>query len=309
MGLPPSQLPRPISPSARGKMAWERVVEVADRQWGVCSRRQLVERGVSTTTIDRLVSRGQLHRLHPGVYAVGHTALEARGRLMASVLRAGPGSMLTGPVGVWWWGATPVEPRTIHILPPGRVRSSREVQIIHAPGTEAVIHNGLPAAPPARALIDLAPLTSLPRLRKAVSEALYLRITTVALMEAELRRGLNGSAAVRAALDRHRAGPQRSRSEKEELLMLMVESGRLPFPELNAIVAGQEVDAVWRDLRLVVEIDGPQHGEASRVIEDRQREMALRTAGFDLIRYSWIQLTKQGSAVAAELAREISRRI
>ena len=53
------------------------VSELAQRQWGVLARAQLLSLGVSTAVVDAWVQRGRLHRVHQGVYALGHSALRA----------------------------------------------------------------------------------------------------------------------------------------------------------------------------------------------------------------------------------------
>ena len=59
-------------------------------QYGVVERGQLAALGLSGTTIGRRMEAGRLHRLHRGVYAVGHPLVPTRGRWLAAVLACGP---------------------------------------------------------------------------------------------------------------------------------------------------------------------------------------------------------------------------
>ena len=59
---------------------------------------QLTAIGIGRRAIGHRLERGRLHRVHQGVYAVGHRALSPEGRWMAAVLAAGPGLFsATGP--------------------------------------------------------------------------------------------------------------------------------------------------------------------------------------------------------------------
>ena len=71
------------------------IAAIASRQHGVISSTQLIAAGLTTSAIGRWVSAGRLHRIHRGVYAVGHTALTHRGRWMAAVLACGEGAALS----------------------------------------------------------------------------------------------------------------------------------------------------------------------------------------------------------------------
>jgi hypothetical protein len=62
------------------------IARVAERQYGVISVAQLSRAGVSEDAIRGRVLSGRLHRLHRGVYAVGHAALPFEGRCVAAVL-------------------------------------------------------------------------------------------------------------------------------------------------------------------------------------------------------------------------------
>ena len=71
------------------------IAAIAGRQHGVIAIRQLAAIGLAQRTVSHRVAGGRLHRVHRGVYAVGHPLLSARGRYMAAVLACGPGAALS----------------------------------------------------------------------------------------------------------------------------------------------------------------------------------------------------------------------
>src|SRR5688500_3896829 len=80
-----------------------RVAETARRQGGVIARGQLEACGADGSTIRRWIAQKRLHRLHPAVYCLGHTAIGIRGRLCGALLYAGPESGLSHQTGGWHW--------------------------------------------------------------------------------------------------------------------------------------------------------------------------------------------------------------
>ena len=65
-----------------------RIARLAARQHGVVSIKQLREAGLSDAAVSRRVAGGHLHRIHRGVYAVGHRRVGIEGLWMAAVTRA-----------------------------------------------------------------------------------------------------------------------------------------------------------------------------------------------------------------------------
>ncbi|HEV7364051.1 MAG TPA: type IV toxin-antitoxin system AbiEi family antitoxin domain-containing protein, partial [Solirubrobacteraceae bacterium] len=62
---------------------------LAQRQHGVVSMAQLRALGLERGGIEWRLHRGRLHRVHRGVYAVGHRRVAFRGQLWAAVLACG----------------------------------------------------------------------------------------------------------------------------------------------------------------------------------------------------------------------------
>jgi hypothetical protein len=71
------------------------VVATATTQHGRITTRQLRDAGVDAQRTKRWVADGRLHRVHRGVYAVGHLAPSVLGDYMAAVLACAEGSALS----------------------------------------------------------------------------------------------------------------------------------------------------------------------------------------------------------------------
>jgi very-short-patch-repair endonuclease len=75
----------------------------------------------------------------------------------------------------------------------------------------------------------------------------------------------------------------------------------LERPETNVLIEGFEVDAVWRDARLIVELDGYEtHGTRAAFEKDRDRDRRLTAKGWRTARVTYRDL-----AEPADLAQEL----
>jgi hypothetical protein len=295
--------PLPITVAHRQQMATLRVARLAARQFGVVSRAQLFRAGLSEGQVARWLRGARMHRIHPGVYALGHARLSLEGELAAALIYAGPGAALSHETGGWWWDLLERRPRVVHVSTSGRARSRPGLRIHHPSRVERVMHRALPVTPARRTLVDMAACSSEGVLRRALAEAEYRR-----LIRLEDIAGLPRAPALRRAVAGHLPALATSRSELERRFLFLCEAAGLPMPKSNVIVCGFEVDAVWPNRRLVVELDGhTAHARPLAAERDRRRELTLRAAGYGVRRYTWLQVTADAGAVAADLRSAIDQ--
>jgi hypothetical protein len=295
---------RQTRPAKRDKADAKAVVGLAERQHGVLSSAQLQGCGVSRAAISRWVSAGRLHRIHPRVYAVGHTVLSIQGRLFAALLYAGPSAVLSHTTAAWVWSLIETEPTRIHLTVPGRRRSLPGVRIHHSRNLDVAHRRGLPVTSVPRTLLDLAGAVSFRQLRRVVAEADYRGLLDPVGHRRLTGRGRRGSRALIRARAIHLPELAQTLSVLEERFLELCESSGLPMPEVNARVGRSRVDGLWRDRGVAVELDGASaHGGWAAIKRDRDREMALRAKGFRVVRYTWDQITGRPDQVAADLHR------
>ena len=90
--------------------------------------------------------------------------------------------------------------------------------------------------------------------------------------------------------------------------MELIRAARLPTPETNVRLNGYEVDLLWREQRLVVEVDGYAFHSSHRSFErDRRRDRDLQAQGYRVLRITWRELTDTPEALIAELAVALLR--
>jgi very-short-patch-repair endonuclease len=100
--------------------------------------------------------------------------------------------------------------------------------------------------------------------------------------------------------------PRRARSDLEEDFFALVPRHHLPLPETNVKLGRWEVDFLWREQRLIVEIDSFLYHRGSVAFQDdHARDLDLRQLGFSVLRYSELQLEEEPARVVADLARAL----
>jgi very-short-patch-repair endonuclease len=287
------------------------IAEIARRQHGVVSVVQLREAGVSDDAVRARVLAGYLHRVHRGVYAVGHAGLSTKGRWFAAVLAIGRGPHRDGKSVLGRWGAAvshrsaaalwellPVQRGSTDIIVSGTagraarvgIRIHRSTSLVTA---EVTLRHGIPVTAPARTLADLRGAgpgrrtgrTAAWELRKAIRQANVIGLPL----------GEEGAA-------------DRTRSDLEAAFLAICKTYRLPPPEVNVRVGPLLVDFLWRGKRLVVETDGYRYHRGKAAFQDdRSRDLELARLGYYVLRLSERQLESEPDRVAEVLRTALQR--
>lgn len=299
------------------------IAELAGGQHGVVGRHQLLALGLKPGAIGRRLRAGRLHRIHPGVYAVGHPLLTPQGHFSAAVLARSPGATLSHWSAAAHWGLRRTFGSPVHITLARPTTSSQRIRCHRAflPEDERTEHHDIPVTTVPRTIFDLAAVAPAELVEAAFKEAEYLRLYDPLALPDLLERYPHhrGVSAIRVCLERHGAssrppGPsdERVRSRLEERFLPFVDRHRLPRPRFNAWleVKGRwhQVDCLWPGQRQIIELDGWEgHGTRRAFREDRARDRRLRVAGYGITRLTWSQLDDEPEKIAADLRRLLQR--
>ena len=278
------------------------------------ARRQLTAFGYTEKAIRHRLRNGRLHRVFPGVYAVGRPELSREGVWMAAVLTCGDGAVLSHESAALLWGILRREPRTIHISVPAPSKPVREGIEVHRRSVlderrDVTTHKGIPVTTITTTLVDIAPAKSRFELEAAINEADILQLTTPPRLRNELPayRGYPGVAILCATLDYHAFRLQRS--DLERLFLRIVKASGLPLPETRTYVNGFEVDFYWPELGVVVEADSlTYHRTAAKQARDYLRDQTHTVAGLVTLRFSHAQIAFEARYVERTLKAVIAPR-
>ena len=279
------------------------VARIAARQFGLVTRAQLLSAGLGPGVVDYGVRTGRLHVVHSGVYSVGYENGEWMTRAAAALLACGPDAVLSHASAAAVFDIRPHPRGPVEIAGTSKRRIPGLVyhRTALTPDT-TTCHRGLRVTTVPRTLLDLAGILDEIALTRAVNEARVRHGTRAADIERALgdsARGRAGAAMLRRII---RGGQAPTRSLFEDKFLAFVARNHLPRPEINSRIAGHEVDMVWREKRLVVELDGWRyHDGRDRFERDRVRDADLLAAGYRVLRMTWRRLTEQPAQEARRL--------
>jgi Transcriptional regulator, AbiEi antitoxin/Protein of unknown function (DUF559) len=282
------------------------LAELAGRQGGSISHRQLVELGLAPRTIRNWVASGRLHRRFRGVYLLGHAAITEKGRLMAAVLAYNE-AVLSHRSAADWWGFARTSRKPVDVTVPGRSKAGQRGIDLHLvrqlDPRDHTINEGVPITTISRTLLDYAEVTKPRQLKRAVEEADRLRLFDGVAVQELLARspGRHGLKPLRNLLRDFVYDPL-SRRELEALFFDVCHEFGVRPPAMNVTVHGYEVDAHWPGTTLIVELDSHEfHLNPTAFEADRLRDAELLLAGYRVVRVTYRQLTREPEGVASRL--------
>jgi hypothetical protein len=285
------------------------VAALAADAWGVVSLAELRACGLSAQEVKVRVRRGLLHRVHHGVYAVGHAGLTQEGRWLAAVKACGPDAVPSHTSSAMLFGFLPREDRRTDVTvfegrrrAPAGLRAHR-TRSLHA--EDIWRHDGIRTTSPARTLLDLAATFPDLPLRRAMSRAQSMRLTNHRLLARQLDRAAGRPGRARYARV-VASRPPATRSELEDRVFDLVVAGGFARPDVNVplYLDGRRVvpDLRWPQQRLIVEADSAQwHDTPQARADDAERQGLLEAHGERVIRVTWAQATAHVAQMRARI--------
>ncbi|HEX4110664.1 MAG TPA: type IV toxin-antitoxin system AbiEi family antitoxin domain-containing protein [Solirubrobacteraceae bacterium] len=272
------------------------IARLAERQHGVVHVDDLHALGLTNSAISRRVDAGRLHRKGPRTYAVGHEALSEKGEWMAAVLTVGPkAAWLSGVSAAQfravWRGAPP--PRLEVLTTSQRGRTIPSLQVVRARRVDprdVTVIDGIPVVTVPRLLVELSATLTAGQLANVIHEAAYRNLFDASATRAAAQRatGRHHLDVLHRALELYEQGSAGTRSRREDRIVRALLKGKGPKPIVGAAltinVTRIEVDLLYPDAKLAVEIDGPGHRRPRTQREDRLRDALLRGGGYDTLR-------------------------
>jgi very-short-patch-repair endonuclease len=281
--------------------------EFLKRQDGVLTREHARSAGISQDAINRRLRSGRWLRCSPGVYFVDDRPFTDAARVRAAVWGCGDHAVASGLAAAWWHGLTKFAPQTVEVTVPrsgsGRAREGTRIRRRELASCDIVECRDLRVTGLALTVIEAA-------VRRGggpslMDSALQRDAELRGLWTAHLRnKGRHGSPAARRLLQVAGDG---ARSAAERLFIRLLKEAGITGWKANYPVAGYKVDVAFPKARVVCEIDGLAfHSDSDDFHNDRVRQNAIAIAGWQVLRFTWLDLTEYPQRVIAIVRHSIS---
>jgi len=288
----------------------------AGDRFGVVTRAELLELGVSGHEIDHRVRDRTLLPVHEGVYRHVAAPPSWPGRIRAAVLAAAPSlAMASGPSAMRLYGIRGVWLERPEITVAGaqshdlrgvRVRRIDQVDLL-----DVTVRFGIQILSVPLALLALGATESERKVETAVHDAVHLHLATradlFAVLDRYAARGRRGVTKFRAALDSLPTDGTATETNLELDMVRLLRVSGLPRPKVQYRVVDADgirrrLDVAYPEAMLDIETDGDRWHTMGRDRRlDRRRDAALEALGWEVQRY--------GEADIHELSAQTVHRI
>jgi very-short-patch-repair endonuclease len=275
---------------------------------GVITLAQAMRCGLSEHAVRRRQRCGAWRRCHPGVFFADDRPFTDSARIRAGVWSHGHRAAASGLAAAWWHDLTRFAPNVVEVTMPrnsnGRRHTGTRVRRRDLAPRDIVERNGL--------RVTALPLTVAEAAArrgggaKLMDSALQRRVELPQLWRAHLRnKGRHGSPAARRLLQ---AASDGARSEAERLLATLLHDNRITGWKTNYPVGGYKVDVAFPKQRVAIETDGwAFHSSQEDFQNDRERQNKIALLGWQVLRFTWLDLTEYPQRVLAEIRFAIAR--
>jgi very-short-patch-repair endonuclease len=250
--------------------------------------------------VNRRVQSGQWRQCSRGVYFADDRPFTDAARIRAAVWSYGERAAASGLAAAWWHGLTRFAPEIVEVTVPrdssGRRRPGSKRRRRDLASADVVERRGLRAT-----ALPLTVVEAAVRQRggaKLMDWALQRDVELRELWHAHLRnKGRYGSPAARRLLQ---AASDGARSEAERLLVKLLREAGITGWRTNYPVGGYRVDVAFPAEKVAIETDGwAFHSDQEDFQHDRVRQNNIALLGWQVLRFTWLDLTEYPQRVIA----------
>jgi len=274
--------------------------------------------GIAHRTWYRMIERGDLQLLHPGIARMAGTPRNYVQRIAAAVWSCGGNALAShrSAAHLHDLGTHDDEQRPVDVILPGRSRKlSLDGVVIHRP-TDALrlapqIGSGIRCTNVLRTLVDLGAVAP-GDVHAALGRALSMRTVDLRAVDSALaghgRRGRAGVGPLRRAFAAWSIDAKPADSVLEVAFARLVRAHGLPPFEFHPVIEGWEVDFRLVGTQVIVECDGwTTHGlDPTQFERDRRRDDDLAAAGWIVKRFTYRAITRSGADTARRIQRALA---
>jgi very-short-patch-repair endonuclease len=293
------------------------LISLADAQGGAVLTRQAAVLGHSPRQLCKWVSAGLLHHPARGLYLLDSSVPEGRVDRHLQLARAGqllyPDALCTGVTAVLAHGLPlwPAPPRRPHFLRPIRRSAAAKAFRVRPGIEERELVAGLACAPLTVALVQLAmdsgTVSGLVSADQALREGLCSEGALTHRIEAVGRKPYGSRAlAMRSRLDARSESPGETRCRIVLATLGFRVTSQVEIRDAGDRLIGR-VDFLIDGTNVIVEFDGKlkyASNDPEILWREKQREDALRAAGYTVVRVTWADL-ENPRAMAARIRRAV----
>ncbi len=269
---------------------------------GIITLAQAQTAGLTRQSVNRRVQAGFWRQCSRGVYFVEDRPFSDAARIRAAVWAFGEQSAASGLAAAWWHGLAGFAPDLVEVTVPrdrsGRKRPGARVRRRDLAPADVVQRRGL--------RVTALPLTAIEAAVRGRGEprvmdrALQRDVELRDMWAAHLRnKGRYGSPSARIILQAASGG---AHSEAERLLVKMLREADMTGWCANYRLGRYKIDIAFVGAKVAIEVDGwAFHVGQEAFQHDRERQNTIALRGWQVLRFTWLDLTEYPERVLATI--------
>ncbi|MDZ7733047.1 MAG: type IV toxin-antitoxin system AbiEi family antitoxin domain-containing protein [Acidimicrobiia bacterium] len=299
------------------------IAALAASQYGLVTRQQARERGLTDRRIKLRVDRGLWIPVQPGVFVIAGAPESWHRDLLAACLAAGPTAVVSHRSAAALWGFEGARRGPVAVTSSRWRRRPRGDVELHETqdlaDVDRVRRHNIPVASPLRVVLDIGCLVSQTQLESMAVEGMrrgwFTYRDLVKRHRQVARRGRNGAGRLRAVLRELDNGNALAESGWEIRLSRAIVRMGLPRPVKQHTITDSNgnfvarVDLAYPKYRLAIEADSETwHTGSPRFHRDRTRWNHIRAAGWEVLVYTFEHYRHDRPHIARTLRAALASR-